>query len=87
MAGLLAAAALLGAGHLALSVWCLYEVLTTDPYLVPLRSRAVWLAAVLVPLIGPATWIEAGRPRAALERVPVLDLQYDPPATRPQEGT
>lgn len=53
---------LLGSGAAGLSLWCAWDVWRTDPYLVPWRSRRRWLLIALVPLIGPAHWLEVGRP-------------------------
>jgi len=46
------------------SVWCAWEVATTDGYLLELEghSKRRWLALAWLPLLGPACWIEVGRP-------------------------
>jgi hypothetical protein len=48
------------------SVWCVWDVATTEGFLLELegRSKRRWLAIVLLPLVGPAWWIEGGRPPA-----------------------
>jgi hypothetical protein len=50
------------------SAWCVWDVATTEGYLLELegRSKRRWLAIALVPLVGPARWIEVGRPPAGM---------------------
>jgi hypothetical protein len=62
MAGLFVLAVVLAVAATTLTGWTIVEVATTDPYLLPHRSRLRWLVVALVPGVGAACWIERGRP-------------------------
>jgi len=80
MAGLFVLGVGLAIAATALAVWAVADVATTDPYLLPNRSRLRWLLLALVPAVGPACWIERGRPPAGQDgpvRVPA-DAKPEP---------
>jgi hypothetical protein len=45
-----------------LLIYCLIEIAQSDPRQVRQLSRGVWALIVLVPLVGPVTWLVYGRP-------------------------
>lgn len=64
MAGLLVLAGTITTFVALVTAWCVLEVATTDAYLLEVdgRCKVGWLLVALVPLLGPACWIELGRP-------------------------
>lgn len=62
---------LLGLVVLALWIFCLLDVITTDESLCRNLGKTMWLVVVLIlPAIGSIAWILAGRPQ------PAADLPY-----------
>lgn len=47
---------------IVLTIYCLVEIAQSDPAEVRQVPRALWAAAVLVPLAGPMCWLIWGRP-------------------------
>lgn len=48
---------------LGLTIYCLVECLSAPASAIRTLSRPGWLAAILlVPVVGPVTWLVAGRP-------------------------
>lgn len=56
---------------LALVLYCVVDVLTSDEYAVRNLPRLGWLLLVLVfPFVGSVAWLVAGRPRTASRPAP-----------------
>ena len=53
------------------TAWCVWDVATTDAYLLELEgwSKRRWLLLACVPLVGVACWIELARPTSEVGRV------------------
>lgn len=45
-----------------LAIYCLIEIVQSDPRQVRQLPRGLWAIVVLVPLVGPIGWLVAGRP-------------------------
>lgn len=54
------------------SIYAIVDCLQTDRRRVSIMPKAVWLLAVLVPVVGPVFWLVAGRshPRRRPRRAP-----------------
>jgi len=53
----------------ALTVWCLVEVLSANESRIRALRKPVWiLLIVFVPFVGPIAWLTKGRPSLAVER-------------------
>jgi hypothetical protein len=54
------------------SIYAIVDCLQTDRRRVSIMPKAVWLLAVLVPVVGPVFWLGAGRraPRRRPRRAP-----------------
>ena len=52
------------------TIYALVDCVQTDRRLVRIMPKAVWLIAVLVPVIGPIFWLVAGRTDARGGRPP-----------------
>lgn len=61
------------------TAWCVWDVATTDVYLLEVegRSKGRWLLLALIPLVGTAWWIEAGRPPPGMEPLVPRHRHYD----------
>ena len=61
---------IVGLAVLALWIYCLYNVVTTDESDCRNLSKLVWLLIVLfLPLIGSIIWLVAGRPQHGVARI------------------
>lgn len=47
---------------IVLALYCWVEIAQSDPRQVRQLPRGLWALIVLVPLVGPITWLVAGRP-------------------------
>lgn len=86
---------LMGLITLALWIFCLVDVVTTDASLCRNLPKGGWLLLVLLlPLIGSIVWLVAGRPQAAPSlpykgnhgpALPLRDLSTRPTASSPDD--
>jgi hypothetical protein len=61
---------IVGLAVLALWIYCLYNVVTTDESDCRNLSKLIWLLIVLfLPLIGSIIWLVAGRPQHGVARI------------------
>lgn len=55
-----------GLASLVLLAYALVDVIATDGHLIRNLPKVIWvIVVILVPVIGPVTWILLGRPRGA----------------------
>jgi phospholipase D-like protein len=78
-----------GFAILALWVWAIFDVITTQESDVQNLPKMIWLLIVLlIPPIGPLAWLLLGRPRSASFRVgsgrPMRSAPEPPPAPLPE---
>ena len=74
---------LLGLVVMAMWLYCIFDVISTDDSLVRNLPKVVWLVFVLlVPLIGSLAWLALGRPLYAGWRPG--DTERRPPRRRPK---
>ena len=52
------------------TIYALVDCIMTDRRRVRIMPKAVWLLAVLVPVLGPAAWLLAGRTGVGFGRAP-----------------
>ncbi len=65
---------------LALWVYCIFDVISTDQSRIQNLPKLVWLLiVVLIPPIGPIAWLLLGRPRGASLRVGSGELRTSAP--------
>lgn len=82
----------LGLALLGLWIFCLLDVITTDPVLCRNLPKPVWVVIVLLlPDVGSVAWLLAGRPRTAPTRPGGLPYKGNtgrpasPPAANPDD--
>ncbi len=74
-------AGLAGLAELCLVVFCVLEVVTTPEDRIRNLPKLLWLAlVVLVPIIGPVSWLIAGRPQGPARSLPYKGNTGLPPA-------
>ena len=75
---------------LALWIYCIFDVITTDDSLIRNLPKLVWVAIVLLlPDIGSIAWLVAGRPQRASFRIAGGPASYGPAreaVRRPEDG-
>jgi hypothetical protein len=75
----------LGLAELALFVYCLIDVISSDEGSIRNLPKLAWVAIVVfIPIVGPIAWLAAGRPttvarRSAYERAMPNYPEYDRP--------
>ena len=68
--------------QLALVVYCALNVITTPEDQVRNLPKLLWLAlVVLIPVVGPVTWLVAGRPRGRPRSLPTRGSAGLPPTS------
>ncbi len=61
--------AVVGVGFLALWIYCIYDVITTDDAIIQHLPKAVWIIiVVLLSDLGSLLWLGLGRPRVWARR-------------------
>jgi hypothetical protein len=70
---------------LALWVYCIFDVISTDQSRIQNLPKLVWLLiVVLIPPIGPIAWLLLGRPRGASFKVGSGELRTSTPSPPPE---
>jgi hypothetical protein len=73
---------------LALWVYCIFDVISTDQARIQNLPKLVWLLiVVLIPPIGPIAWLLLGRPRGASFKVGANEHRSSTPPPPPPEPT